>query len=75
MNSKTTLWGREPVLILSLIEAAIALVSAFFTPLDPAQIGVLMAFAAAVIGVLARQQVTPVAKLPNGQGGTTTEAA
>ena len=68
MDSKTTLWGREPVLILSLVEAAIALVSAFFTPLDPAQIGVLMAFSAALIGVLARQQVTPVAKLPSGQG-------
>lgn len=55
-----TIFGREPILILAAIQAAIALVSAFGLQLSADQVAALVAFSAAVLGVVARQQVTPV---------------
>jgi hypothetical protein len=54
------IFGREPVLILAAIQAAIALVAAFGLQLSAEQIAALVAFSAAVLGVIARQKVTPV---------------
>lgn len=54
------IWEREPVLILGLIQAGIALVVSFGLQLEPEQIGAILAFSAAVLSVIARRQVTPV---------------
>lgn len=54
-----TLWGREPALILGLVQAAIALVVAFGLDLTAEQTAVTVAFTAAVLGVWTRAKVTP----------------
>ncbi len=53
------IFGREPVLVMAAIQAAIALVVSFGLHLSPEQIGALVAFSAAVCGLIARQRVTP----------------
>lgn len=53
------IFGREPVLVLAAIQAGIALVAAFGLQLSAEQIAALVAFSAAVLGVIARQQVKP----------------
>ncbi len=55
-----TIWGREPVLILAFIQAMIALLSVFVLHWNAEQTGVMMAFAAAILGLIARSQVSPV---------------
>ncbi len=62
MDSKTTIFGREPVMYLAVIEAALALVAGFGFSLDGQQIALIMALAAAVLGFIARSQVTPTEK-------------
>ncbi len=52
---------KEPVLILALIQSIIALVIGFGVNLTVAQGGLVMAVSAAVLGLLARSQVTPMA--------------
>ncbi len=52
------LWDREPVLIASLVRAAVVLVSAFGLKLDPAQIGAMVLFTEAALGVVVRKTVT-----------------
>lgn len=52
------LFNREPVLIASLIRAAVVLATAFGLSLDPAQIGALVLFTEAVLGVVVRNTVT-----------------
>lgn len=54
-----TLWGREPALILGLVQAAIALVVAFGVDLSGEQTAVVVAFTAALLAVATRTQVTP----------------
>jgi hypothetical protein len=54
---------NEPVAILAVIEAAIALGVGFGLELSTEQVGLIMAVASGVIGLIARSQVTPVAKL------------
>lgn len=56
-----TILGREPILILAAVQATIALVAAFGLQLSAEQIAALVAFSAAVLGVIARQRVTPTA--------------
>ena len=76
--SKPTLFGREPVMILAIIQTGLALVIGFGLDLTPQQIGAIMAFAAAVLGFVARQQVTPVETLPDtapADGGSATGAS
>lgn len=58
--SKASILGREPVMWMALVQAALAAVVAFGLELTPEQIGVLLGFSAAVLGFIARQQVTPV---------------
>lgn len=52
------LWDREPVLIASLVRAAVVLASAFGLKLDPAQIGAMVLFTEAALGVVVRRTVT-----------------
>ena len=56
----STLWGREPALILAAVQAIVALVVAFGLDLTPEQVGGILAASAALLGVLTRSQVTPV---------------
>lgn len=58
----STLWGREPAVIIGLIQAAIALAASFGLDMTPEQIGALVAITAAVLSVVTRSQVTPVNK-------------
>jgi hypothetical protein len=55
------LWSREPVLTLSVIQAAIGLGTAFGLDLSAEQIGAVMALSAAALGWVARERVTPMA--------------
>lgn len=52
------LWDREPVLIASLVRAAVILATAFGLRLDPAQIGAMVLFTEAGLGVVVRRSVT-----------------
>lgn len=54
-----TILGREPALILGLIQAGLALAIGFGLKLSGEQVALLMAFAAAVASVIVRQNVTP----------------
>lgn len=53
------LWNREPVLILAAVQTSIALAIAFGTHLTAEQTGAIMAFTAAILGIITRQRVTP----------------
>lgn len=55
------LWAREPVLTLALVQAAIGLATAFGLDLTSEQVGAVMAFTAALLGWVAREQVMPMA--------------
>ena len=55
----STLWGREPALIIAAIQAVVALAVAFGLDLSPEQVGGILAVSAAILGVLTRSQVTP----------------
>ena len=52
---------REPVLATALVQAVLTLVVAFGLDLSPEQIGAVLAVTAAVLGLVARSQVTPTA--------------
>ena len=54
-----TIWGREPALILGLVQAALALAIGFGLKLTPEQFGLVMAFTATLLSVIVRSKVTP----------------
>lgn len=54
-----TIFGREPVMVLAAVQAAIALAVGFGLNWDGAQVALVTAFAAAVLGLIARQKVSP----------------
>ena len=54
-----TIFGREPALVLALVQAVIALVVAFGLSLAPDQIGAILAVSAVVLGLITRSKVTP----------------
>lgn len=56
------LWGREPVLYLTLVEVTLALAAGFGLDLSGRQITLIVAFTAAVLGVVTRQRVTPAGR-------------
>lgn len=56
-----TLWNREPAMILGVIETVLALVLAFGLDLSGEQVGAIMAAAAALLALITRSQVTPLA--------------
>jgi len=64
------LWGREPALVLGAVQAVLALVIAFGLKLSAEQTGAILAATAAILAVVTRSQVTPVAdpRLPDDVG-------
>ncbi len=54
-----TLWGREPVLVLAVVQTGLALVLAFGVKVTVEQMGAVMAVSAAVLGLITRSQVKP----------------
>lgn len=54
------IWGREPALIIGLVQAGLALGMGFGLALTTTQIALLLAFTAAALSVVTRSQVTPV---------------
>ena len=54
-----TLWGREPAMVLALVQAIIVLAVAFGLKLTSEQTGAILAVTAVVLGLVTRSQVTP----------------
>jgi hypothetical protein len=54
-----TLWGREPAMVLALVQAVIVLAVSFGLRLTPEQTGAILAVTAVVLGLWTRQRVTP----------------
>lgn len=54
------LWGREPVMILGLVQTGLVLAVSFGLNLTDGQTAGILAFTAAVLTVIARQRVTPI---------------
>jgi hypothetical protein len=54
-----TFLGREPAIVLALVQAVIALVVAFGLNLAPDQIGAILAVTAVVLGLITRSRVSP----------------
>ncbi len=52
------LWSKEPTMILAVVSAGLAMGMGFGLPVTPQQMGLIMAFAAAVLGLINRAQVT-----------------
>lgn len=63
---RPNLWGREPALILGLVQSGIALAVGFGLNLDGQQVAAILAFTAALLSVIVRQRVTANASLPAG---------
>lgn len=55
----TTLWNREPAVIMGLVTAAIALAVGFGLDITAEQVGLITAFVAAILSVVTRTQVSP----------------
>jgi hypothetical protein len=55
-----TILGREPAMVLALVQAVIALVVAFGLRLSADQIGAILAVTAVVLGLITRSRVSPV---------------
>jgi hypothetical protein len=55
----STIFGREPVLIMAAIQAGIALAVGFGLSWTGDQVALATVFAAAVLGLIARSRVTP----------------
>lgn len=60
MSEETTLWGREPAVILAAVQAVLAVAVGFGLPVSTETMALIMAAVAAVIGVITRSRVTPV---------------
>lgn len=54
-----TIWGREPAMVLALVQAVVALVVAFGLNLGPDQIGAILAVTAVVLGLITRTRLSP----------------
>ncbi len=61
MTKNGTLWGREPALILGAVAAIIMLAVGFGLPVTPEQVALINSAVAAVVSVLVRRKVSPVA--------------
>lgn len=52
--------NAEPVMVLAVVQAVLALGTSFGLGLSAEQVGAILAVSAAVLGLIARQKVTPV---------------
>lgn len=57
------IFGREPVMVMAVLQAGIALGVSFGLGWSAEQVGAVTAFSAAVLGLIARQTVTPNASV------------
>lgn len=57
-----TVFRDEPALVMGLVQAAIILAVSFGLDLTDTQTAALLAFTAALLSVITRQQVTPVTR-------------
>ena len=57
----TSLWGREPAMVLAFVQCVIVLAVSFGLRMTPEQTGAILALTAVVLGLITRSQVTPVA--------------
>lgn len=58
------LWGREPALIIGVVNALLAVAVGFGLDVTPEQVGLVNAAVAAVLAFLVRTQVTPATPPP-----------
>ena len=63
MPTTPALFGREPALILGAVNALLAVAVGFGLDVTPEQVGLINAAVAAVLAVIVRAQVTPVAEV------------
>ena len=75
MSGLTTLYGRQPVMVLAFVQATLAMVMGFGLKLTGDQVALVMAFTAALLGILAQTQVTPMATLPDHVAAAVVSAA
>ena len=61
MNAVSDLWGREPAMVLALVQCVLVLAVSFGLRLTPEQTGAILALTAVVLGLITRTQVTPAA--------------
>lgn len=61
MEENVGLWGREPALILGAVQTLLALAVGFGLNISTEQVALILAASAAVLSVVVRSQVTPVA--------------
>jgi hypothetical protein len=59
MSNLVNLWGREPAMVLALVQAVIVLGVSFGLALTTEQTGAILALTAVVLGLLTRSQVFP----------------
>lgn len=60
MKRVKSLWDQEPAMFLAVIQAGVALLVSFGFELTGEQVGAIMAFSAAVVGLITRSKVTPL---------------
>ena len=59
MDNLWNLWGREPAMVLALVQAVIVLGVSFGLQLTPEQTGAILALTAVVLGLVTRSRVSP----------------
>lgn len=59
MNEPGTIFGREPAMVLALVQAVIVLAVTFGLRLTPEQTGAILTLSAVVLGLITRSRVTP----------------
>jgi hypothetical protein len=58
------MFGREPALIIGVVQALVALAVGFGLDITEEQVGLILAGVAAVLALVTRSQVTPASKTP-----------
>lgn len=59
MEENGTILGREPAMVLALVQTVLALVVTFGLHLSTEQVGAILAVTAVVLGLITRSKVTP----------------
>jgi len=54
-----TIWGREPAMVVALVQAIIVLAVSFGLQLSQEQTAAILALTAVVLGLITRSQVSP----------------
>ena len=60
-----SIWSKEPTAILAVVSAGLAMLMGFGLDITKEQMALIMTFAAAVLGLINRRQVTSPATLQN----------